>query len=64
MIHIGKETIHQFLFGDSLQAELFLEDFAFNWKKSLANSNWLYSLKDGNLETIVIPIETNDSFTF
>lgn len=64
MIHIVKETIHQFIFGDSLQAELFLEDFVFNWKKSLANSNWLYSLKGGNLETIVIPIETNDSFTF
>lgn len=64
MIYAIKENISQVLLGDNLQAQLFLEDVSLNRENRLFKINWLHNLKNGGIETIVVPMETNDLLLF
>ncbi|EOA3375866.1 FtsK/SpoIIIE domain-containing protein [Enterococcus hirae] len=57
MTQIVKENVSQILFDGSLQTQGFVDDFTFTRENNPNNKNSFYSLKDGKLEIIVVPVE-------
>lgn len=60
LTNMVKESVHQILFGGSLQNQLFIENLPYTQKNVVVPRNVLHSLKDDVFEDIVVPMEVGE----